>query len=114
MDSVLGELHSAYCAPDRGGTNVPNMTTRASTIGPFDEAASAALRAAAAEHRVTQVEVAAKTGIPHRTLIRYWNAQSTIPIGKLVEIAAAIGVSAADIIEAAQVIVRRAENHSGR
>ena len=88
------------------------MSTRASTVGPFDKAVSAALRAAAAELQITQTEVTRRTGIPHRALIRYWNGESPIPVGKLVDIASALGLQASHIIEAAEVIARRAQQNS--
>lgn len=90
------------------------MDQRTPKVGPFGQAVAAAIRSAAAERRITQKEVAAKTGIPERSLVRYWNAQSRIDIESLVEIASAIGVQAEDIVEAARVISNRAENNAGR
>jgi transcriptional regulator with XRE-family HTH domain len=93
------------------GSNVPLMETRASSAGPFDRAVAAALRSATAERFLTQVEVAEKTGIPVRTLARYYKGTSPVPIGKLVDIASALGVQPSEIVESAQVIARRAEQN---
>ena len=88
------------------------MENRASTAGPFDRAVAAALRAAAAERQVTQATIAKSTGIAPRTLARYMAGTSPIPVSKLVDVAAAIGVGASEVIESAQVIARRAQQNS--
>ena len=88
------------------------METRASTAGPFDRAVASALRGATAERFMTQTDVADKTGIPVRTLARYYKGTSPIPIGKLVDIALALGMQPSEIVEAAQVVARRTEQNS--
>jgi len=90
------------------------METRGSTAGPFDKAVAAALRSAIGERFMTQTEVAARAGVAPRTLARYFMGTSPIPVTKLVEISKAIGVSAGDILDAAQVIADRAEKNTGR
>ena len=101
------------CGMPKLGSNVPLMETRASTAGPFDRAVAAALRAATAERFMTQTEVADKTGIPVRTLARYYKGTSPIPVSKLVDLAEAIGVPAGDLIDSAKVIANRAEKNAG-
>jgi transcriptional regulator with XRE-family HTH domain len=88
--------------------------SRPSTAGPFDKAVAGALRAATAQRFMTQTEVAEKTGISIRTLARYYKGTSPLPIGKLVDIAQALGMPASEIVEAAQAIARQAQEDGGR
>lgn len=104
---------SVGCGMPKLGSNVPHMENRSSAAGPFDRAAAAALRAAAAERQITQTTIAKESGIAPRTLARYMAGTSPIPVSKLVEVAAAIGVGAGEVIDSARVIAHRAEQNSG-
>lgn len=90
------------------------METRASTVGPFDQAVSAALRAAAAERQVTQATITRVAEIAPRTLARYMAGESPIPVSKLVDITAVIGVGAGEVLDAAKVIANRSEKNTRR
>lgn len=88
------------------------MNTRPSSVGPFDKAIADALRGKAAELHLTQIDIANASGITARTIHRYMNGQSPIPVSKLVDIASAIGVDPGEIINAARTLVKRHEQNT--
>ncbi|MDF0514719.1 hypothetical protein PX701_13895 [Agromyces sp. H3Y2-19a] len=85
------------------------MENRPSKVVPFDFALSAAIRGVVAERQFTQSYIGKRSNTTTRTLIRYLNGQSPIPVAKLMDIGEAIGVRAEDLIARARVIMAQRE-----
>jgi Predicted transcriptional regulator len=59
----------------------------------LDRAAATRVRVLAAERNMKQAEVAAASDIPTSTMHRYWNAKTSMTLGDLERILAALGTS---------------------
>lgn len=68
----------------------------------YQEAIAGALRGEAAARKVSYRELAARSGIPERTLVRYMTGERAINVVQLMQIADALGAKASDIMGDAQ------------
>jgi len=68
----------------------------------FSEAIAAQIRGIIAKKGLSKGEVSERSGIPPRTLARYLNSTPQLPIDTIRDLAAAIGVSVGDLVEAVE------------
>jgi transcriptional regulator with XRE-family HTH domain len=65
-------------------------------VSDLDRAAATHIRVLAAKRNMKQAEVAVAAGIATSTFNRYWNAQTSMTLGDLERVLAALGTSYAE------------------
>ena len=76
----------------------------------FNAAVAAELRAERAAKKITVDALATSSGMPKGTLLRYLNAQRDIPVPALADIASALGIDPALVLDRASARVQREQS----